>query len=142
MAMPRCTLCEENEGILMASRLDDGTTAVVCPTDLLVYSLAMAVQYTQDMTVESAESVGKLLDQLYANDPRQPKPAGKRRKSATAAVAATEEPVASAEVSWPVPVPLIAPCTECGSSVGEGYSDRLVCQSCGAVIATEAESGT
>lgn len=141
MATPRCTFCEENEGILMASRLDDGTTAVVCPADLLVYALAMSVQYTQGMTVESAESVGELLDQLYANDPRQPKAAGRRRKQPDSVAIATGASGPTVSMPEDNVVTLPSPCAHCGSTEGRGRGARLICGQCGSLIATEDETG-
>lgn len=126
----------------MATNLDDGTTITVCPVDVPVYALTLVIQATEGMTVEAAESIGELLDMVYANDPRKPKATGKRRKETVVVTSADVLTSGQETADGDNSVSLITPCAACGYTHGLGLNDRLVCAGCGAVIMTADELGS
>lgn len=120
----------------MDTNLDDGDTQVICTNDLLMYVLTMTASLTVGMTKEQAEAYAELLDAIYANDPRGPKPpaksGGRRRKAETQPDAASDDSEAAADDS----VALLAPCAQCGATTATGDAEKLTCDGCGAVLAT------
>lgn len=70
MAKPPCTMCEQFEGLLMMTNLDDGDTQVICVPDLPAFALGMAAGVTQGLTPDEAEAYGDAFDQLAQNDTR------------------------------------------------------------------------
>lgn len=136
MAKPTCTFCGQYEGILMDTNLDDGDTQVVCTNDLMMYALSMASSLTAGMTQEQAEAYAQLLDAIYANDPRGPKPpapaAGRKRRSAPE----PEMPPDGSEAASDGSVALLEPCGQCGAKTATGDAEKLTCDGCGAVLAT------
>lgn len=142
MAKPQCTICSANEGALIITNLDNGETVTVCVADIPVYYLAGAAQYTEGMTVETAEAIAPLLDQLRANDPRPAKPNTSRRKK-TDAVTPADAPATPVTAEYgPESIPLVDECPSCGNMTAFDDSVNLVCSACGTVIASEAASGT
>ena len=74
MAAPTCTMCEENQGVLMDTNLQDGETQVICGPCLPGYVLGMATVLTAGMSVQESEAYGPMLDAIAANDQRPAKP--------------------------------------------------------------------
>lgn len=140
MAKPVCTYCDENQGVLLVTNLDDGETQVVCGGDLVMWSLSMASQLTQGMTLEQSWEHAEALDMLKANDVRPVKaaPRSKPRKSAPEQVppSAPQAP----EAVPPGRVTLPEPCELCGSLTAIGDADKLTCEGCDTVLATASES--
>jgi hypothetical protein len=120
----------------MDTNLDDGDTQVVCSNDLMMYGLSLAAATTSGMTSEQAEAYSELLDAIYANDPRAPKPpparGGRRRQNAQP----PDVPLDDAESHADGSVALPAPCTQCGGKTATGDAEKLTCDGCGTVLAT------
>lgn len=142
MAIPTCTFCERNPGILLSANLDDGETNVVCGPDLMSYALTMAATLTQGMTPEQGQALGDLLDQIAANDPRPPKPPSGKSRKPKAAPAAPEQPAGAPGDPERVTVTLDEPCRQCGSETATGDTVKLTCDGCGAVLATRDDAGS
>lgn len=140
MAKPVCTYCDTYEGVLLVTNLDDGETQSVCGNDLLMYSLSMAAQLSQGMTVEQCDQFGALLDAIKANDVRPAKPAG--RKRAPKAPTADPAPQGSDGADMPaltrVDLPEACPTCGCGTALGDAV--KLTCEQCGEVLATADEA--
>lgn len=140
MAKPVCTFCGEYEGILMDTNLDDGDTQVVCVNDLMMYGLSMAASFTSGMTKEQAETFSDQLDQIYANDPRGPKPpakgSGRKQASKPAPEPAADgsQPLAEGQIEIPEGM------CSCGSRTATGDTEKLVCDGCGSVLATAGDA--
>ena len=136
MAKPTCTFCEANEGVYMGTNLEDGDTQVACGPCLPSFALGMAAAMTAGMPQEVGEVYGAAFDAVAANDPRPPKPpaatGGKRR----AAPRAAEPSAAATEPHGAATVPLPDGCPECKGPTATGDGHKLVCDSCGHVIAT------
>lgn len=99
MALPTCTFCEQNQGVLMATNLADGDTQVACGPCLPGYALGMAAAMTDGMPPEAAEAYAAAFDAIYDNDPRPGKPVrqapAKRKGGQRAAVVAADAPEAA-----------------------------------------------
>jgi hypothetical protein len=106
MAIPRCTFCEDENGVLMVTMLNDGDTAIVGPACLAGYALGLADTATQGLPPEAAGVFDGLFDALRANDPRPAVGAAGRPgrvKAASAAAGSAGGPVSDAEgVSGPL----------------------------------------
>lgn len=139
MAKPTCTFCGQYEGVLMDTNLDDGETNVVCPNDLLMYSLSMAAAITDGMTKEQAEAYAEQLDAIYVHDPRGPKPPAPARGRKPRVAAAPDLPPDGAGSNADGSVALLEPCAQCGGKTATGDAEKLVCDDCGAVLATVAD---
>lgn len=124
----------------MDTNLDDGDTQVVCTNDLMMYALSMAASLTAGMTKEQAEAYAELLDAIYANDPRGPKPpaasGGRRRKRDPGPDVAPDGSESASDGS----VALLEPCAQCGGLTAHGDAEKLTCDGCGAVLATASDS--
>jgi len=137
---PTCTYCGEFQGALMVTNLDDGDTQIVCPNDILMWTLSMTAQLTTGMPADVAEAYGSLLDQIKANDPRETKPAPRKRTpKAASAPAAQSVPDGSESDSLGL-VELPEPCPDCSSRMGRGDATSLVCVECDRVLATADEA--
>jgi hypothetical protein len=162
MANLTCSLCEQEQGLLMDTNLQDGDTTIVGPACMAGYALTMAASLTEGMPPEAGEAYGELLDRIAANDPRPPKDAPRKRRGPLSKTLAddSQEPVpdspdihadgpaASAGTEAPPPVPsdvpvavtLPEPCPDCGATEGTGDDAKVVCNGCGKVIATTGEA--
>lgn len=136
---PACTFCEGNEGALIISSLDDGDTQIACGVCLPMVALGMAAQLTQGMTIDQANAYAEMLDQIHANDPRPPKPPARGGKRKQAAADPEPPPPDGSETAATVTIELPQPCTQCGATTATGDADKLVCDGCGAVLATADE---
>jgi hypothetical protein len=140
MAKPVCTYCDTYEGHLLVTVLDDGETQSVCGNDLLMWALSMTATLTEGMTLDQAEAYSEQLDAIRANDPRPTKPAGRKRAPRATAEPVAPVPPGGAELADLTRVELPIPCESCGSETALGDSHKLVCEGCGAVIATADEA--
>jgi hypothetical protein len=136
MANPTCTFCEQYEGVLMATNLINGDTVIACGQCVPGYALGMSAGIIGGMSKEDAKQYAGAIDQVYASDPRGPKPppAPKGRKPRQAPppeVVPDAAPDAAPEV-----VAMPDPCSACGGMEALGDADKLACRTCGAVIAT------
>jgi hypothetical protein len=158
MAIPACTFCEQYEGTLMVTNLNDGDTHIACLHCLPSFALGLAAAFTEGITMEQAKAYAKELDTIYANDPRPAKRQARAKgKGATlaavpdvppdgpqgdaearTATGATPDPQAGsvAHSGAPGAIVLDPPCPLCGGTEGTGTDTKLTCDSCGAVIAT------
>lgn len=140
MAKPACTFCEQNEGILMATTLDDGDTQIVCGGCMPAYAIGVATAIIRGMSKQEAGPYADALDALHAADPRgprQPPPkAGRKPRSKPAAEPPSDAPQSHAGESVALP----EPCQVCGSVTATGDAEKLTCDGCGTVIATASES--
>ncbi len=116
MAKPRCTFCEENEGVLMVTNLVDGDTQIVCGIDLPGFALGMAAAMTDGMTPEESEMHGAALDAIRAHDCRvaADSKAGKRSGGKRAAKSAPENA-----------------CPSCGGALLPQDDGQSTCGACG-----------
>lgn len=96
MAIPNCTLCNGEQGLMLTTTLNDGDTIVIGGQCLASYVLAMAGSVTAGMSPEDCIEYGELFDAIAANDKRPKKNSAptaasgaKRTKSAQSADAAT-----------------------------------------------------
>jgi len=137
---PTCTYCGEFQGVLMVTNLDDGDTQIVCPNDILMWTLSMTAQLTTGMPADVAQAYGSLLDQIKANDPREAKPAPRRRTSKPAAAPQAQSEPGSSEGASLALVDLPEPCPQCGHAQGVGDETKLACAECGTVLATADEA--
>lgn len=136
MAKPSCTFCETNEGVYMGTNLSDGDTQVACGPCLPSFALGMAAAMTSGMSPELAGEYADAFDAVAANDPRPPKPpaaTGGRRKPAAKT---SDPPAASTGAPETATVPLPDGCPECHGPTATGDAVKLVCDTCGHVIAS------
>lgn len=136
MAKPACTFCEQNEGVLMDTNLDDGETQVVCGPCLPGYALGIAAALTQGMTPAQAAGYGELFDQIAGNDRRPPKPPAKGARGKRQRATPAEQPPDGSEQAAAGLVRLPAPCPQCGGETATGDAEKLACDGCGLVLAT------
>lgn len=145
----------------MDTNLDSGETNIICGPCLPAFSVGMAAALTVGMTLEVANELAPVLDELYANDPRGKWVAAsaatksRRGKGAQSADGATDapaptdtgkdagDPASGSQTATEPPeataVVLDPPCSQCGSGAATGDRVKLVCDGCGAVIATADE---
>lgn len=140
MSKPVCTYCDTYEGVLLVTNLDDGETQSVCGNDLLMYSLSMASQLSQGMTVEQCDQFGALLDAIKASDIRPAKPAGRRRAPKAPDPEPAMQVPGRAELPSLTRIDVPEQCGDCGSTTALGDAEKLVCEGCGNVLATADEA--
>ncbi len=162
MALPACTICEAETGVLMDTTLTDGDTTIVGPACLPGYALSIAAACTRGLPAEAGDAFGGLFDQISANDPRSPQrppeaPASvpRKRKGATAAEPLPDGALAAPAASAAPELNALAgahgigrldmvddrqPCFSCGSTECHWETDKVECASCGATIATKDEA--
>jgi hypothetical protein len=89
-----CTLCEENQAVMVATNLDGGDTVAPCGPCLPGYSLSLAAAMTDGMPPEIAEAYGDMFDAVAANDSRIKKSQKSRSKPSShpGQTASTPEP--------------------------------------------------
>ena len=135
MALPACSLCGDEQPMLIVGDTSTGDQTFVGPQCLPGFMLTAAAQFTTDMPAEWWAAYGEQLDQMNANDRRPDKPpaAGKRRARPAKQPADSAESAASA----PVAVALSEgdACPQCGSQAATGTDDKLTCDGCGNVLA-------
>lgn len=140
MANPACTFCEQYEGVLIATNLDDGDTQTLCGGCLPGWAIGMAAGLIGSMTPEQAAEHYDAIDQVYAADPRKPPPpaAPKGRKPRTRPQ--SEPPPDGPDSDAATAVQLPEPCDICGSLTATGDAVKLTCDGCGKVLATADEA--
>src|SRR5712691_8952762 len=74
MAKPACTVCGQNEGMLMVTSLDDGDTQVICGPDLPGFALGMAAGLTEGMEPDEASRYGDAFYAIAAHSPMSDEP--------------------------------------------------------------------
>lgn len=133
---PPCDYCETTEGFMLQTNLDTGDTVTVCANDYGTHVLGVALAFIQGMDDATRNAYAQILDEiateLVVPPPTPPKPPRTKSK----AKGALAEPVDAPPEALSMPVALDPPCAECGGTQGTGDSEKLLCDSCGAVIAT------
>lgn len=135
MAKPACTFCEQFEGVLMSTNLDDGETAIVCGTCIVPYALGLATTVTTGMDEAEAAVYADAFAAIAANGPKAAGKPAKTRRARPAITTAPQPPLDGAESNADGRVALPVPCQSCGSQTATGDEDKLACDGCGKVLA-------
>jgi hypothetical protein len=122
-----CSLCEEEEAVLLATSLADGDTVSVGGNCLPGYALSLAVAMTTGMPAEAAAAYGEQFDAIAANDSR-PKPKGKPRRAHGLETPITSTPDDAPADTGAVDEPLAANLFDMpgmDEAVGQAYDDMM-----------------
>lgn len=135
MALPACSICGENQPVLVQGDAQTGDQTFVCGMCLPGFMLSAASELTKDMPESWCEAYGAPFDAIRSNDHRPAKPpaAGAKRGRARKPAADGAEP--AQEPPLAVPVTLDEPCPSCGGTKATGDDAKLTCDGCGSVLA-------
>jgi ribosomal protein S27AE len=135
MALPPCSLCENEPPILIQGDVTSGDQTFVGANCLPGFVLTAAAELTKDVAPDWCEAYGELFDTVAGNDRRPGKPPAAGVKRAKARKPATGAAEIAAEPPMALTVELDPACPECGCMEATGDDEKLTCNRCGFVIA-------
>lgn len=135
MPLPPCTICSEEQPLLIQGDAITGDQTFVGANCLPGFMLAAAAELTKDMPAEWCQAYGEQFDAIASNDHRPAKPPATGSRKAKAAKPAPGGAEAAADAPLAMHVELDDPCPQCGGREATGSDDKLVCDGCGTVIA-------